>query len=115
MTSMWTPETWRSVPAFSGKVATEADFLSGGAIFYQRARLIEAMHMPLPQPALLTTEGQVRAVLIVQAERGQRADGPVELFGAFGPDGARFVFTSAECRLVQDSDPTWRRFSGSQP
>jgi hypothetical protein len=115
MTTMWTPETWRSVPAFSGKVATEADFLSGGAIFYQRAQRIDAIHMPLPQPALLTTDNQIRAVLIVQAERAERPDGPVDLFGAFGPDGARFVFTSSECRLVKDSDPTWRRFSGNAP
>jgi hypothetical protein len=109
----WTPDAWRLVTAFSGRVATEADFLSGAAVFYQRAQRIDAMQIALPQPALLTTEGQIRPVLIVQAERAERADGSVDLFGAFGPDGARFVFTSAECRLVQDNDPTWRRFSGS--
>lgn len=113
--TQWTAATWRSVPAFSGKVASEADFVSGRAIFYQRASRVDAMPIPLPQPALLTTQGTVRAMLIVQAERGERPDGPVDLFGAFAPDGTRFVFTSAECRLVQDSDPTWRRLSGSEP
>jgi hypothetical protein len=108
----WTPETWRTVPTFSGKVATESDFLAGAAIFYQRAIRVETMSIPLPQPALLTTEGQVRPVLIVQAERAHGADGPVELFGALGPDGAHFIFTPAECRLVQDSDPIWRRRPG---
>ena len=112
--TQWTFETWRSVPAFAGKVATEGDFLAGLAIFYQRAQRVEAMKITLPQPALLTTEGTVRPMVIVQAESGQRADGPVELFGAFAPDGARFVFTSAECRLVKESDQTWRRLSGSQ-
>jgi hypothetical protein len=113
MKKMWTPETWRTVPAFFGQAATEADFLAGAAIFYQRAIRVDAMNMSLPQPALLTTEGQVRPMLIVQAERALGADGPVELFGALDPGGARFVFTPAECRLVQDSDPTWRRLSGN--
>jgi hypothetical protein len=113
--STWTPETWRTVTPFAGRVASESDFVNGAAIFYQRAQRIDAMPMALPQPALLMTEGQIRPVLIVQAERAERPDGRVELFGAFGPDGSRFVFTSAECRLVQESDPTWRRFAGSPP
>jgi len=114
MTTQWTPETWRSVSVFTGKVASEGDFLSGAAVFHQRASRVEALSVPLPQPALLTTEGALRAMLVVQAERAHRPDGPVELFGAYAPDGSRFVFTSAECRLVDENDPTWRRLSGGQ-
>ena len=112
MTAGFTPDAWRGVPTFSGRVAEQADVSQGPAVFaLTDTQGPEPLKLDgaLPQPAIWYEDDGEIGVLIVQAERHDSDDGEtLEPLGLMLPDGRTAVDFLEDVDLVDAADPVWR-------
>lgn len=114
----YTAQNWKSVPTFSGRIATQDDVNAGAAVFALgdtiSGKLVEGS---LPQPALWYEDdeeavdeaeaAEPRAVLIVQAETHETDSGVMEVLGLMLPDGATAVGFAEDVDVAEPDDPFW--------
>src|SRR4051812_48830109 len=94
-----TYDNWRSLPVFSGRIATNDDVNSRKAVFSTSPDLHrEIYNIELPFFAICTNSGNGEKIPIVaiQAELCQKA----VLIGAVKLDGERYVCTLSELKII---------------
>ena len=109
--SGFTPDTWRTVPTFSGRVAVPADVEGGPAVFaLAETHDAQPFEEPLPQPAIWYDEDAEEefAVLIVQAESHHTEDGDeLQVLGLLLADGRTAVAFTDNVEEVAGEDADW--------
>ena len=109
--SGFTPDTWRAVPTFSGRIARQADVEDGPAVFaLADTHDAQPFEEPLPQPAIWYDEDtdEEFAVLIVQAESHHTEDGDeLQVLGLLLADGRTAVAFTDDVEEVAGDDPDW--------
>ncbi|CAN5253240.1 hypothetical protein BH09PSE2_BH09PSE2_17930 [soil metagenome] len=121
--SGYTASSWKTVATFSGRIATQADVETGGAVFAlgdtSEGRPLDGS---LPQPAMWfenddseeaapMADGEdapePKAVLIVQAEVHETDKGTLEVLGLLMPDGTTAVGFMDDVDVVEPGDDYW--------
>lgn len=110
-TEGFTAETWSTVSAFAGRVATQADVEAGKAVFALAETYdATAFEEPLPQPVIWTDDDadEEFAALIVQAEQHQTQDGEeLQVLGLLLPSGRTVVAFTEDVEEVTADNPDW--------
>ena len=112
--SGFTADTWAQAPAFTGRLAAQADVTGGAAVFAMSDTLDAApMDEPLPSPVIWYEDEDAPdaglAALVVQAESHGAEDGAVlEVLGLLLPDGRTAVGFADDVDWVDGADPVWR-------
>jgi hypothetical protein len=107
----FTAETWRAVPTFTGRVATQADVEADRAVFaLGDTHNAVAFEEPLPQPVIWTDEeaDEEFAALIVQAEQHETDEGEeLQVLGLLLAGGRTVVAFTEDVQEVAGDDPDW--------
>ena len=109
--SGFTPQTWRAVPVFAGRLATEEDVEAGAAVFaLGDTHDAQPFEEPLPQPVIWYDEeaDEEFAALIVQAESHHTDEGEdLQVLGLLLPDGRTAVAFTEDVEEVAGDDGDW--------
>ena len=112
--SGYTADSWGGTPAFTGRLAAQADVNDGAAVFAMADTLDPALlDEPLPAPVIWYEDEDAPdagvAAVVVQAEAHGTAEGDVlEVLGLLLPDGRTAVGFGDDVDWVDAADPVWR-------
>lgn len=109
MENGFTATSWRTVPTFSGRVATPADVDAGAAVF-ALGETFNGRVLPgdWPQPGIWFDEDEEFAVVIVQAESHDTEDGEtMDVLGLVLPTGRTALALADDVDEVDATDPFW--------
>jgi len=105
-------DDWIRLKPFNARVASLADVQAREAIFaLEDTTAPSVMAMDLPQPLIWWDDDGGKAAVAVQAETHISPEGePMDVLGLILPDGEAVVALLDDVDLVDDTDPTWRKF-----